>query len=1394
MPHSDPLPILVINDMGEEIKLVTVSFRAFFPGCRVEAVYSPDEALQWVSRARWHLILADERLLSQHSTPILPRLRELAPTAAIVLQTDRSDAAAALDALQAGADFLLFKKSPAFLTELVLYARDALEKRELRMALERTQERHGRLIDTLGDVLYELDAEGRFVYLSPSVTSLLGFTQDELTGAPYSTVVPPDQLEHVRYRFNDRRTGPRAARRIEVELARKPSEGGLPNARVRAELSAKGLYDPQRQFVGTLGLLRDISTRREQEETVERLQRELSETIRAKETAQRVSTLAKHLQQPLSAVLSQTQQLFSAVQEVNLDQQVHTLLLHATEAVRQGAVLAETARETVTSPPTLNEVLDDILAATHPPLLTAERVERSYAADLPPFTGDRATAADLFRTLLAHTQRYAEATGVRHRFRIRTLAVTNARQPGHPFRIPSISPTEVEVRIEETSTPAAEPGPPLMDTADLFQAYALVHRLGGRLELFAPVGGLFSMTVYLPTTPGAAPLPSAALPPPVDPSSFVDEASQPGTAASPIVDQPPVVPSPSPLVDRRQAARVSVQVPARITFDNATREGVVIDLSLKGAGLSVEGTLPIFDGQPVYVIIRTPVSMLELHALADSRGPALSSDTAHPSSALAFRFPSVSEIEERVLASLIEAAGARTLALSVEGLVTLPDDALDDMPVAEHDRGGNNHRETLRIRMALPVRIEAPSLDAATPRPLGLVINMSRGGACLQMKHIPGTMDETLSLHFSAMESFVAPRTHEPEAPEAILTARIVWTAPDPTAPSALKPSAEEPAQQVGIRFVQLPSFAEREINRVLAQYIGSSMDLEGIAGRSSIISARRECRNARQQVIAVTDDHARHQTSPGTPIVIIVPGFGKVQTDYLPLSYFFAANRLRVIRYDHTNHVGHSDGDVLQTALRSMQVDLEQVLEFVRHTWPTAPLAVLSEDVGARVALKTIAQTRTSGSLLLVDPVLDLRNTLAATYRHDLVTDHRQNIKRGVANLWGLNVNLDQFVGDALAGGYVDVSTSAADLAALAASPLMFKTRAPVDSVAGSLDASLHALGRTSAVIPLHTEIACVSGRFDERHVASYRTLLKRLAASFSETHRLDPPRDAPRQEIHRQRTLEQERNRIRHHVSQATREALWTAHLAQQPQLNALHDYWALWEHLSRELLPLDSGMTIVDVGCGRGDLPRSILTNQVYRSAHRSGRPDTPLQYLGLEQSRESLAAADLSLSLCRRELTDTFSSVPSLAHLLDAHWMELDWGAPAWFQEGPPARMVFHLSLAFSPAPLAILRRAIAALGPHGRIVMTCFQPHTDLSSLFRRHLHTTDTGEFQDRGHILLHYLGRLREALRHGLLHCYDRHDLSRLLIHAGASPLRILPILDGQLLLAVAGNGKSTG
>jgi hypothetical protein len=97
-----------------------------------------------------------------------------------------------------------------------------------------------------------------------------------------------------------------------------------------------------------------------------------------------------------------------------------------------------------------------------------------------------------------------------------------------------------------------------------------------------------------------------------------------------------------------------------------------------------------------------------------------------------------------------------------------------------------------------------------------------------------------------------------------------------------------------------------------------------------------------------------------------------------------------------------------------------------------------------------------------------------------------------------------------------------------------------------------------------------------------------------------------------------------------------------------------------------------------------------------------------------------------------------------------------------------------------------------LRPQGRLVLTVFHPDTDLSVLYRRHLHRANQDEFSPQAHIVLHYLARLREAIRHGLIHTFDRSSLASFIQQAGILTPRILPAIDGHALFVVIEKGKS--
>jgi SAM-dependent methyltransferase len=180
------------------------------------------------------------------------------------------------------------------------------------------------------------------------------------------------------------------------------------------------------------------------------------------------------------------------------------------------------------------------------------------------------------------------------------------------------------------------------------------------------------------------------------------------------------------------------------------------------------------------------------------------------------------------------------------------------------------------------------------------------------------------------------------------------------------------------------------------------------------------------------------------------------------------------------------------------------------------------------------------------------------------------------------------------------------------------------------------------------------------------------------------------------------------------------------------------------------------------------------------------------IGLEHSQDSLTQARESLRALHRELDTDFAGTLTIHPPLTTSWMQVDWTQHLPFKDESLQRIVCNLSLTFVPSPLVAIRELYRILQPQGRLVLTVLHPDTDLSVMYRRHLRMANQDEFAPHAHLVLHYLGRLREAIRHGLLQTFDRSSLASFLRQAGIPTPRILPAFDGHALFAVIEKGKS--
>ncbi|NOS80631.1 MAG: PAS domain S-box protein [Nitrospira sp.] len=1393
MLQSEPVAFLIVSGQAESVKVITLCLRGFFPNCRVDVAYSAEEARAWISTQEWTLVLIDEQCLAENDNSLPNEFRRRAPYATSILLGNHTDSASALQALQADISFFLSKKSPAFLTELLFCAKEAIETRRLRAALDHTIERHRGLTESLSDIVYELDAGGKFVMVSPNIVALLGYSPDELIGMPYTTLVPPDQESAARYRLNERRSGARGASHVELILRLKPTQDNKLQT-FTAEVNARGLYDSLRRFLGTVGLIRDISKSRQQDTTIHELHRHLRHSETLLVLAQKVSLLSEQLHDPLASLLTQSQQLLTTIRDARLDDQAEALAAHAAEATKLGAQLTQALqeREGLALGPTINEVLDDILLSPNPSLVDGAGITRQSPSHLPPLLGDREQITKLLLGLVSYAQTYLLTVGRAHRLIVSARPVgASSISADDPTLFPLAPPTEIEVEMLESDVARSPATPaPITQSADLLESYELAGRLNGALDLSAPMQGPFRLILRLPV---ASRVPLENLPSPTTVPS-VHIAVMPAEQS----DQPisaPATDSDRPKLERRRVPRFRTTLPATITVGSAAWDGTISDLSSRGACITLPGDFPTVDTQDAYVIVKTSVGILELQGNARERSHSLQTKT--PAAQLIVTFYPPAQQEDAVLASLVQAAQEKSLPLSLEILLAaeLPSDLTASPSLAPVEPEDFDPRETTRVPLALSIRLEVIDPAGKRYRLEARTSNLSRDGACLHLTARPELLRDMATLHFAPTQTGNYPISHEPGAPDAPLAARIVWLAPDPTAPSDYRHQISTPALRVGVRFQDLTVYAEHEVNRVVREYLTSTGELDRSTPQASVVSILRECRNPRGQTIMMTDDHLRQSVTPNTPVVIISPGYGQTALDASTLAYYLAHHRLRVLRYDHTNHLGLSDGELQQTTLRGMQADLLKVVEFVQHTWPTAPLIVIASDLAARVALKMTVQSRPLDLLLLINPVVDVQAVLLAVHGHDLVADYRYGLRRGIANLLGLNVDVDRFIGDTVAGHFTDLDATLADLRLLRTpSAILTIPSNPLGPMppADLPQSFLTALGSHTRLTTSPTPLIGQHLPLNEQHPLAFQQILEQIATTVSLPTIPAEFSAQTRHGLARQQRIELERTRLRHNISQISREALRIMHLQQLPQLGNLHEHWKLLDDLYRLLSPLESGSMLAEVGVGQGDFVRATMVNHAYRSRQRGWSPERPVQVIGLEHSQDSLTQARESLRALHRELDTDFAGTLTIHPPLTTGWMQVDWTQHLPFKDESLQRIVCNLSLTFVPSPLVAIRELYRILQPQGRLVLTVLHPDTDLSVMYRRHLRMANQDEFAPHAHLVLHYLGRLREAIRHGLLQTFDRSSLASFLRQAGIPTPRILPAFDGHALFAVIEKGKS--
>jgi diguanylate cyclase (GGDEF)-like protein/PAS domain S-box-containing protein len=123
--------------------------------------------------------------------------------------------------------------------------------------LRLSEQRHRRLADQMLDVVWAINLDGRFTYLSPSLKRLRGFTPEEVMAMPLEANFTPASFSVVQAGLAKAQEDLRAGRPVAFEavLEEIRKDGGT----VWTDVKATGLYNEQGEVLEIVGVTRDIT-------------------------------------------------------------------------------------------------------------------------------------------------------------------------------------------------------------------------------------------------------------------------------------------------------------------------------------------------------------------------------------------------------------------------------------------------------------------------------------------------------------------------------------------------------------------------------------------------------------------------------------------------------------------------------------------------------------------------------------------------------------------------------------------------------------------------------------------------------------------------------------------------------------------------------------------------------------------------------------------------------------------------------------------------------------------------------------------------------------------------------------------------------------------------------